>query len=149
VTVTTPAPPTSAAVSSPAPSGPINERADDTLRAQLTEVFKAYRSQPDHPTDMAPIPPSAVAGMVKESLYYAYVPKTATYWAMATFEATPQAQKDSDFIGFQDGGSTAVFSRSRDGKWQVRYIGRCDLALPTDVIQLWSLPSHVDDPVCR
>jgi hypothetical protein len=33
--------------------------------------------------------------------------------------------------------------------WTVRYIGRCDLALPADVAHLWSLPPHTDDPMCR
>jgi len=130
-------------------TGPINEEADDTVRSQLLQAFTAYRSQPDHPKDMATIPPTAVEGLTPGALYYAYEPSTDTYWAKATFEATPQAKQDSGFIGFQDGGNTAVFSRTGDGAWTVSYIGRCDLTLPTDVVALWSLPSHVDDPLCR
>lgn len=148
-TETTPSAPTSGTASSPVSTGPINEPADDAVRSELLQAFTAYRSQPDHPTAMATIPPTAVEGLASHQLYYAYEPSTDTYWAKATFEATPQAKKDSDFIGFQDGGSTAVFSRTGEGTWTVRYVGRCDLALPSDVIQLWSLPSHVDDPLCR
>jgi cytoskeletal protein RodZ len=139
----------STAGTSPASTGPINEQADDTLRSQLLQAFTAYRSQPDHPKDQATIPPSAVAGITAKSLYYAYVPSTNTYWAKAKFDATPAAAQGNDFIGFQDGGSMAVFSRTGAGAWTVTYVGPCDLTIPADVAQVWSLPSHSDDPLCN
>ena len=148
-TAASPSAPTSGAASSPVSTGPVNEQADDTLRTQLVQAFTAYREQPDHPKDMAPILPSAVAGITKNSLYYAYVPSTDTYWAKANFDATPEAAQGNDFIGFQDGGNMAVFSRTGNGAWAVTYVGPCDLTIPSDVYHLWSLPSHTDDPMCR
>lgn len=144
-TETTPSASTSDTGSSPVSTGPINEEADDTLRSQLTEAFIAWH---DRPTAIQ-IPASAIADIRKGALYYAYEPSTDTYWAQATFELTPAAARTNVAIEFQDFGDTASFSRTGSGAWTVHSIGVCHPTVPADIAQLWSLPSHTDDPVCK
>jgi len=119
-------------------AGPVrNLVADTTVRQQLMAAFIAARSQP---TDTwAAIPAAAIGGIEPGSLYYAYVPSTNTFWAMASFYPTPGTEQTSAFIGFQDGGNSAQFARSDDGPWAVKYIGPCYTALPPEVQAAWGL----------
>jgi hypothetical protein len=127
----------------------VNLSPDATVRSQLLAAFITFRSPKGTAIPgLASIPPSAVAGIAPGTLYYAYLPQTSTYWAKATFAATGQAQKGNDYIGFQDGGATALFSRTATSAWGVRYLGLCDTGLPAVIFTMWSLPSHTDDPMC-
>lgn len=118
---------------------PANVAADATVRRELLAAFVAFRSNEANTPGFAAIPPSAVAGISPGTLYYAYDPANGTYWAVATFEATAAASQTAAFVGFQDGGSQAVFVRLSGGSWVVKSVGPCMTGLPVGVATAWGL----------
>jgi hypothetical protein len=136
----------SAAMATAAPSvtsqtsaEPANIVANATVRRELLAAFVAFRSDAANTPGFAAIPPSAVAGISPGTLYYEYDPANGAYWAVATFEATPGASQTSAFVGFQDGGSQAVFVRFSGGSWVVKSVGPCMTGLPVGVAAAWGL----------
>ena len=104
------------------------------VRSALLAAYAANRS----------IPASDVQG-VPGSVYYAYVPATATYWAWAKYEP---ASTDSLTVqvGFQDGGGDGFFKKAGSGPWQVTIGGEpvtCGALrfFPQAVLLAWSLPT--------
>jgi hypothetical protein len=90
------------------------------------------------------IPASDVRG-VPGSVYYAYVPATATYWAMATYGPVSTDSLTVE-VGFQDGGSDGLFKKTGSGPWQVTLGGEpvtCEVLrfYPQAVLQAWSMPT--------
>lgn len=113
--------------------------ASAAVQAQLTAAFTASRSSATSFPGYAAIPPAAVGGIVPGSLYYAYVPPSGSFWALASFQPAPGAS-GSLLIGFQDGGATAVFTRTTSGAWTVSYVGVCNGGrIPPAVLAVWSL----------
>ena len=91
------------------------------------------------------IPVSAVAGSPPGSIYYAYVPATGTYWALADYEPASSDSLNVQ-VGFQDGGSGGLFKKSGNGPWQVTFEGAptiCDQLrfFPQAVLIAWDLPT--------
>ncbi len=87
------------------------------------------------------IPAKDVAGAQRGSLRTAYDSATRTYWAAAIFAP---ATRDSAAVltGFQDGGSSALFSRHGAADWHVvSYVGTgptsCSAGLPSSVRRAW------------
>ena len=126
---------------------PVNLAPGATVQQQLVAAFIAFRSDAANTPGYAAIPPSAVAGITPGTLYYALTPATGTYWAVATFSATAAASQTSAFVGFQDGGSQAVFTRPSDGSWLVESVGSCMTGLPADVAAAWGLTA-TPSPMC-
>jgi hypothetical protein len=126
---------------------PANIVANATVRQELLAAFVAFRSSATNTPGFAAIPPSAVGGISPGTLYYAYVPATGTHWAAATFEATAAASQTSVFVGFQDGGSQAVFLRTPGGSWVVKSVGPCMAGLPVGVATAWGLAASAS-PMC-
>lgn len=126
---------------------PANLVADATVRQQLLAAFVAFRSDAANTPGFAAIPPSAVAGITPGTLYYAFDPAASTYWAVATFSATEAASQTLEFVGFQDGGSQAVFTRSSGGPWLVKSVGPCMAGLPVGVAAMWGLTASAN-PMC-
>jgi hypothetical protein len=148
------APPTSGATATVVPSAtavasakPANLVADATVRQELLAAFIAFRSNAANTPGYAPIPPSAVAGIAPGTLFYALDPTTGTYWAAATFSATAAASQTSAFVGFQDGGSQAVFMRTPGEPWQVKSVGPCLAGLPVAIAATWALTANAS-PMC-
>ena len=136
--------PFATAVASPKPA---NLVADATVRHELLTAFIAFRSDAANTPGYAPIPPSAVAGISPGTLFYALYPATGTYWAVATFAATAAASQTSAFVGFQDGGSRAVFMRTSGQPWHVKSVGPCLAGLPVAVAVTWALTANAS-PMC-
>jgi hypothetical protein len=118
-----------------------------TVRHELLAAFVAFRSNAANTPGFAPIAPSAVAGITPGTLHYAFDPASGTYWAVATFSATKSASRTSAYVGFQDGGSQAVFTRPSDGSWLVRSVGPCMTGLPVAVASAWGLTAS-PSPMC-
>jgi hypothetical protein len=121
--------------------------ADSTVRQALLAAFVAFRSSAGNTPGFAAIPPSAVAGITPGTLYYAFDAATGTYWAVATFSATAAASQTVAYVGFQDGGSQAVFMRPSAGSWLVKSVGPCMTGLPDDVAAEWGVAAS-PSPMC-
>jgi ABC-type Fe3+-hydroxamate transport system substrate-binding protein len=145
-TSTVPGPtPTTVAAS---PSGEVDTvPATASIRSELTAAFVADRSDAANTPGYAALPPGAVQGISPGSLYVAMIPATGAYWAPASFSPSPGIS-DQAFIGFQDGGNTAVFSRSSAAPWTVTYVGPCTSArVPAAVLATWGVTKS-DYPGC-
>jgi hypothetical protein len=102
-------------------------------KAALTAAFVAGKQ----------IPASDIAGTTQGSVYLAKIPATGTSWALATFEPSGTASQNT-LVGLQDGGSTAIFTKSAGGTWTMVGLGSFPFCpsqtkIPTDVQQLWGL----------
>jgi hypothetical protein len=67
-------------------------------------------------------PQSDFSGPVPGSLYYAYLPSTGSYWALATFSLVPGFPFQLG-VDMQDGGNTGIFTMPSGASWQVRFGG--------------------------
>jgi hypothetical protein len=128
-------------------SEPANLVASATVQQDLLAAFIAFRSNAANTPGFAPIAPSAVAGISPGALYYAYDPSTDSYWAVATFAATAAASQSMAYVGFQDGGDEAVFTKSASGSWLVESVGLCLTGLPVGVATIWGLTASAN-PMC-
>jgi len=133
---------------SAAPSAqPTNLVADAAVRHELQAAFIAFRSNAANTPGYAAIPPSAVSGIVPGALHYAFDSATGTYWAAASFSATAAASQTSAFVGFQDGGNSAVFIRPSGQPWRVESVGSCMKGLPAVVATAMGLIAS-PNPMC-
>jgi hypothetical protein len=121
--------------------------ADEAIRHQLRAVFIAFRSDGANTLGFAAIPPSAVGGISPGTLFYVLDPATGTHWAVASFDPTDAARQTSAFVGFQDGGSQAVFMQPPGQPWQVESIGQCLKGLPAAVATASGLNAS-PSPMC-
>jgi hypothetical protein len=111
--------------------GARNLPADDQLRAALLAVFAADKQLPE----------SYFTGPEPGTLYYAYVPSTATYWALAHFGITSAASSQAG-VDMQDGGDAGVFTRPAGGAWRMTLAGEpfpCPGQIPDAVLAVWGL----------
>jgi len=105
------------------------------VRGELTGAFAVVHD----------IPQSYVTGTQPGSVYYAYVPATHTYWAMARFDVSATAVQKYP-AGFQDGGDIGEFKKVGTGGWQgvlggiPVYCGEAAF-FPKAVLAAWSLPT--------
>jgi hypothetical protein len=106
-------------------------------KGDLTAAYVAFRQ----------ISPSDVlgGGPMPGSVYYAYVPATDTYWALAAFEPSSTASQNAQ-VGFQDGGSIGMFRKVATDAWQVGNPGIPTFCgevqwFPAAVLAAWSLPT--------
>jgi hypothetical protein len=107
--------------------------ADETVRQELLAAFTTFRSDAANTPGYAAIARSAVAGIARRTLHYAYDAATGTHWALAEFSPTEAASQTAAAVGFQDGGNEAVFMQPRGGSWQVKSVGPCMSGLPASV----------------
>jgi hypothetical protein len=126
-----------AGAASAPPSAPAT--AAGPAQQALTAAYAAYRH----------IPVQDIAGLRAGTLHVTDASATGTQWATAAFLPI-LTDPPSVLTGFQDGVSTAVFTRHGDGAWQVlRTSGDqplgCPGALPASVQQAWGLTSS---PAC-
>jgi hypothetical protein len=121
--------------------------ADAAVRQELLTTFTTFRANAANTPGFAAIAPSAVAGIAPGSLYYASDTATGTHWAIASFSATAAAMRTTAFVGFQDGGSAAVFRQPSGGSWQVESVGPCKTGLPVAVAAMWQV-TQAANPMC-
>lgn len=125
------------AATSTAPSGVRNLTVSSAERSKLTASFVAFKGiSPADVLGTAPLP---------GSVYYAYVPATDTYWALAEFRPSSTASLQVQ-VSFQDGGNYGMFRKVGSGAWQAQTPGWppvCDEAqyFPTSVLRTWALPT--------
>ena len=106
-------------------------------KSELTATYVAFRR----------ISPSDVSGggPVPGSVYFAYIPATYSYWALARFEPSSTASLNAQ-VGFQDGGNIGMFWKAGAGSWHIASGGIptvCgELAwFPPVVLTAWALPT--------
>jgi hypothetical protein len=121
--------------------------ADAKVRHEVLAAFIAFRSNAANTPGYAAIPPSAVAGISPRTLSYAFDSSTGIYWATASFSATAAASQTSAFIGFQDGGNSAVFMRPPGQPWRVESVGPCLKGLPVVLAKTLGLNAG-PNPMC-
>jgi len=135
----------SAAAASPSASasgGTVQNMVVSTaVRGELTATFAAVRD----------IPQSYVTGTQPGGLYYAYVPATDTYWALAYFELSAAAEQNVP-TGCQDGGCIGIFKKVAAGAWRGGLAGIPPICqevrfFPKAVLAAWSLPTSVPAPL--
>ncbi|HUC23311.1 MAG TPA: hypothetical protein VMA73_11440 [Streptosporangiaceae bacterium] len=137
-----------AATASATPSAqPTSLVADAAIRHQLRAAFIAFRRNGANTPGFAAIPPSAVGGISPGTLFYVLDPATGIHWAVASFDPTDAARQTSAAVGFQDGGSEAVFIQPPSQPWQVESIGQCLKGLPVVVAAASSLNAS-PNPMC-
>jgi hypothetical protein len=127
-------------MSNPRPTGAQNLLVDDFVRNGLATAWAAGQR----------LQRSDVAGTRKGSVFYAYDPSSAKYWAIADFEPSASALakhgtlnggNGDPLIQFQDG--PFIFSRSAGGSWTlVGDTGGGPICprVPAAVIAVWHLP---------
>lgn len=118
-------------VATTAPQAARNLQATDQLRAQLLAAFAQGKGYPQ----------SDFSGPVAGSLYYAYLPSTDTYWALATFSLVPGSPFQLS-VDMQDGANEGIFSMPSGGSWQVRFGGipfPCRGNFPDVLASVWAL----------
>jgi hypothetical protein len=102
--------------------------------AILEELFSAFAQAKG-------VDKTEIAGPLPASVHFGLAPATATYWAVAAFNPSPEATPQTQ-INFQDGGGNAVFSRQGNAAWSVR-VGHvpwpCPADLPAVVLHAWGL----------
>ena len=102
-------------------------------KAALTVAFVASKN----------VPTQDIAGTDPGTVYYAYVPSTKMYWALASFLPTPAASQQT-LVGLQDGGRTGIFTRVPAGSWTWIFLGSFPFcpsrtAIPPAVRTVWGL----------
>ncbi len=121
---------TSAPTSNPNPARNID--VTDDVRHALLAAFTTFNQ----------LRPGDIAGPRAGSVYYAYLPSTASYWAVATFDGTPSAPQQTQ-INLQDGGNIGVFTRPQNGDWKMTTTGGepfpCPGLVPSQVQAVWGL----------
>ena len=121
---------------SPAPQ---NIAPSDATKAQLAAAYAAYMQDP----------PQDIGGTQQGSVYEAYLPPSATYWALARFLPSDNASQET-IVSMQDGGNIGVFDKSATGPWTMLAKGTAPFCpsrtpLPAEVRALWGLS---DPPQC-
>jgi len=88
-----------------------------------------------------------VAGTAPGSVYYAYLPSTQTYWAMAGFVPSSTANMQTQ-VSMQDDGCCGIFTQSAGAaSWTYvsSYLGApCPGAAPPEVLAVWHLQPGAD-----
>ena len=110
---------------------PKNLAAPASLRTDLLYAFASLKKTPTR----------EFTGPVAGTLYYAYVPASGSYWAIAQFEPSAQATFQTK-VNMQDGGNIGVFMRRAGTPWHVALGGipfPCPGAIPQNVLALWSI----------
>jgi hypothetical protein len=111
----------------------------DATEAQLAAAYAAYMQDP----------PQDIGGTEQNSVYEAYLPPTATYWALARFLPSDTASQQT-IVSMQDGGNIGVFDKTANGSWTMLAKGTAPFCpsrtpLPAEVRTLWGLS---DPPQC-
>jgi hypothetical protein len=136
-TTTTSTPTTSSTGATTTTSGaPQNLAATAALKAQLTAVYVAHNN----------LPADQVAGTAPGSVYYAYLPSTQTYWAIASFVPTSTSSQQTQ-VSMQDDGCCGIFTQTAGGSWTFvsGYLGSpCTGQIPAELMTLWNLTSPGD-----
>jgi hypothetical protein len=90
-----------------------------------------------------------VVGTAPGSVYYAYLPSTQTYWAMAGFVPSSTASMQTQ-VSMQDEGCCGIFTQSAGAaSWTYvsSYLGApCPGAAPPEVLAVWNLQPGADCP---
>ena len=112
---------------------PQNLVATADLKASLLAAFAAAKGDPQ----------SDFSGPDKGTTYYALVPATGEYWALAHFTPTAAAGYQVD-VGMQDGGAQGVFTKAPGSStWSVKFGGfpfPCPGGpVPDALVKLWGL----------
>ena len=118
---------------SSAGSSPRDLPATEADKAALVAAFVAFTHDPA----------SDIEGTEPGSVYYAYLPSTRAYWALARFLPSATASQNS-LVSLQDGGNIGIFSRQAGGGWTMLSIGGepfCPTksVIPSSVQGLWGL----------
>jgi hypothetical protein len=90
-----------------------------------------------------------VGGTAPGSVYYAFLPTTQTYWAVAGFVPSSTATMQSQ-VSMQDDGCCGIFTQaSGAASWTFAgsYLGApCPGTVPSPVFAVWKLPPGGDCP---
>jgi hypothetical protein len=111
----------------------------NTVREALVAAFVSFKN----------VPAEQIAGTRPGTTYYAFVPSTGTYWALASFLPTSSASLQTD-VSLQDGGSMGIFDEQSGEGWKMLAQGvepfcPSRTAIPSVVLTLWGLS---DVPAC-
>jgi hypothetical protein len=122
----------------------LNQRLTAAVRPQLKEAYIAFMraSSPDHDANLTS---ADVDGPVVGRTYYAYVPSTHTYWAVAYFQPTAAVRSQQQQVAFQDEGSSGFFEQRPGRSWvMLRHANGagpwpCQGDLPANLMKAWDL----------
>ena len=126
-------PTSTGAVTSTTSPGAQNLVATAADKTALTTAFVAYKQ----------ISSDEITGTDPGTVYYAFVPATHTYWALASFLPSSSASQQT-LVGLQDGGRTGIFTRQPGGSWTVVATGSVPFCpsqtvIPATVRAVWGL----------
>ena len=122
----------------------VNQILTSAVRPQLKAAYIAFMraSTPDHDGNLTS---GEVDGPVIGRTYYAYVPSTQTYWAVAYFQPTAAVTSQQQQVAFQDDGSSGFFQKRSGQAWvMLRHANGagpwpCPGDLPTNLMKAWGL----------
>lgn len=120
-------------------SAPQNITPTAATDAELEAAYAAYMHDPRQD----------IGGTEQGWAYEAYLPPSATYWALARFLPSDNASQQT-IVSMQDGGNIGVFDKSSNGAWTMLAKGTTPFCpsrtpLPQEARALWGL---VDPPQC-
>jgi hypothetical protein len=119
-----------------AAAAPQNESATAQVKSSITAAYVAHNG----------LPAAQVAGPAPGTVYYAYVPQTKTYWAIASFEPTPNADMQTQ-VAMQDDGCCGIFTSSTGTSFTDTggFLGEpCPGQIPAALFTLWQIQSPGD-----
>ncbi|MGH9097821.1 MAG: hypothetical protein ACRDWB_10390 [Acidimicrobiales bacterium] len=105
----------------------------NTVKNQLTSAYVAFHG----------FKATDVIGTAPNSVYYAYDPASATYWAMSGFVASQEASYQVH-VTMQDAGAFGWFSQKSGGNWKAHNGSfppwcHADQFFPSGVLAVWSI----------
>jgi hypothetical protein len=116
------------------PSDAVSLRISEATQLQLLRLYAGYRR----------LPVTDIARVILGSVHGARISSTGREWAMMALAPSTHTP-ESAAIGFQDGGSIGIFTRSRAGNWKISGLGGepigCNRLLSRPVRQLWRIAS--------
>lgn len=113
-----------------------NLTATAAVKSSLTAAYVAHSG----------LPADEVQGTAPGSVYYAYLPSTQTYWAIASFVPSSTASQQTQ-VAMQDDGCCGIFTMTSGGSWtfQSGFLGTpCAGQVPAEIFSLWGLQSPGD-----
>lgn len=96
----------------------VNEKLPPSVRPQLLAAYVGYM-RATSPKDDDNLTAADVDGPVVGQTYYALVPATGTYWAVAYFQPSSAVTDQQQEVEFQDEGRSGLFEKPGGGGWRM------------------------------
>jgi len=124
-------------------TGAVNLTAGPRLKVELRNAYIRALHHVRGDETLQHVRSIEISGPRLGTVYYAYYPKTKTYWAIAWFDPSPQARHQTQ-VELQDGMTGAIFTRRvNSASWSAAVRERQNLPYPAElpdaVLHAWAI----------